>query len=60
MTPSRSTVRSTTRSGFGGARFIEETPVVRFYRDSKNLEIGEGASKIQRLMLARGLGLPVG
>jgi short-chain 2-methylacyl-CoA dehydrogenase len=45
---------------FGGAGFIEETPVVRFYRDAKILEIGEGTSEIQRLVLARGLGLPVG
>jgi short-chain 2-methylacyl-CoA dehydrogenase len=44
---------------FGGAGFIEETPVVRFYRDAKILEIGEGTSEIQRLVLARGLGLPV-
>lgn len=45
---------------FGGAGFIEETPVVRFYRDAKILEIGEGTSEIQRLVLARGLGLPTG
>jgi alkylation response protein AidB-like acyl-CoA dehydrogenase len=45
---------------FGGAGFIEETPVVRFYRDAKILEVGEGTSEIQRLVLARGLGLPVG
>ncbi len=44
---------------FGGAGFIEETPVARFYRDAKILEIGEGTSEIQRLVLARGLGLPV-
>ncbi|MFN3219167.1 MAG: acyl-CoA dehydrogenase family protein [Acidimicrobiales bacterium] len=44
---------------FGGAGFMEETPVVRFYRDAKILEIGEGTSEIQRLVLSRGLGLPV-
>ena len=44
---------------FGGAGFIDETPVSRFYRDAKILEIGEGTSEIQRLILARGLGLPV-
>ena len=45
---------------FGGAGFIEDTPVVRFYRDAKILEIGEGTSEIQRLVVARGLGLPIG
>ncbi len=44
---------------FGGSSFIEENPVARFYRDAKILEIGEGTSEIQRLVLARGLGLPV-
>jgi short-chain 2-methylacyl-CoA dehydrogenase len=44
---------------FGGAGFIEETPVARFYRDAKILEIGEGTSEIQRLVLSRSLGLPV-
>jgi alkylation response protein AidB-like acyl-CoA dehydrogenase len=44
---------------FGGAGFIEETPIVRFYRDAKILEIGEGTSEIQRLVIARSLGLPV-
>ncbi|MCU1397116.1 MAG: acyl-CoA dehydrogenase domain protein [Acidimicrobiales bacterium] len=44
---------------FGGAGFIEDSPVARFYRDAKILEIGEGTSEIQRLVLARGLGLPV-
>jgi alkylation response protein AidB-like acyl-CoA dehydrogenase len=44
---------------FGGYGFMDETPVSRFYRDAKILEIGEGTSEIQRLVLARGLGLPV-
>ncbi len=44
---------------FGGAGYIDETPVARFYRDAKILEIGEGTSEVQRLVLARGLGLPV-
>lgn len=43
----------------GGVGFMEESPVARFYRDAKVLEIGEGSSEIQRLVLARGLGLPV-
>jgi short/branched chain acyl-CoA dehydrogenase len=44
---------------FGGYGFIDETPVARFYRDAKILEIGEGTSEIQRLVIARELGLPV-
>jgi len=44
---------------FGGSSFIEENPIARFYRDAKILEIGEGTSEIQRLVLARHLGLPV-
>lgn len=44
----------------GGLGFVEETPIARFYRDAKILEIGEGTSEIQRVVIARGLGLPVG
>jgi short-chain 2-methylacyl-CoA dehydrogenase len=44
---------------FGGYGFVDDTPVARFYRDAKILEIGEGTSEIQRLVIARGLGLPV-
>jgi alkylation response protein AidB-like acyl-CoA dehydrogenase len=44
---------------FGGAGFIEEYPVARFYRDAKILEIGEGTSEVQRMVISRGLGLPV-
>ena len=43
---------------FGGYGFIDETPVARHYRDAKILEIGEGTSEVQRLVIARGLGLP--
>jgi short/branched chain acyl-CoA dehydrogenase len=42
----------------GGYGFMEEFPVARFYRDAKILEIGEGTSEIQRLVIARELGLP--
>jgi short/branched chain acyl-CoA dehydrogenase len=44
---------------FGGYGFMEEYPVARFYRDAKVLEIGEGTSEIQRMLIGRGLGLPV-
>jgi short/branched chain acyl-CoA dehydrogenase len=43
---------------FGGNGFMEEFPVARFYRDAKILEIGEGTSEVQRMVIARGLGLP--
>jgi alkylation response protein AidB-like acyl-CoA dehydrogenase len=42
----------------GGYGYTEEFPVARFYRDAKVLEIGEGTSEIQRLLIARSLGLP--
>jgi short-chain 2-methylacyl-CoA dehydrogenase len=44
---------------FGGYGFMEEYPVARFYRDAKVLEIGEGTSEVQRIVIARGLGLDV-
>jgi alkylation response protein AidB-like acyl-CoA dehydrogenase len=42
----------------GGYGFTEDFPVGRYYRDAKALEIGEGTSEIQRLLIARSLGLP--
>lgn len=44
---------------FGGYGFMDETLVARQYRDAKILEIGEGTSEVQRMLIARGLGLPV-
>ena len=42
---------------FGGYGFMNESPVGRFYRDAKILEIGEGTSEVQRMLIARQLGL---
>jgi short/branched chain acyl-CoA dehydrogenase len=42
---------------FGGYGFMNEFPVARFYRDAKVLEIGEGTSEVQRMLIARELGL---
>jgi len=42
---------------FGGYGFVNEFPVARFYRDAKVLEIGEGTSEVQRMVIARQLGL---
>jgi alkylation response protein AidB-like acyl-CoA dehydrogenase len=42
----------------GAYGYMEEFPVARFYRDSKVLEIGEGTSEVQRILIARDLGLP--
>ncbi len=41
----------------GGAGFMNDSAVGRFYRDAKILEIGEGTSEVQRMIIARGLGL---
>ena len=41
----------------GGYGFMNEFPVARMWRDSKILEIGEGTSEVQRMLIARELGL---
>ncbi|MGH8884427.1 MAG: acyl-CoA dehydrogenase family protein [Egibacteraceae bacterium] len=43
---------------FGGYGFMTESLVGRLYQDAKILEIGEGTSEVQRLLMARELGLP--
>jgi short/branched chain acyl-CoA dehydrogenase len=42
---------------FGGYGYMTETRVGRFYQDAKILEVGEGTSEIQRLLISRELGL---
>lgn len=42
---------------FGGYGFMNEYPVGRFYRDAKILEVGEGTSEVQKMLIARHLGL---
>ncbi len=41
----------------GGYGFMEESPISRLYRDQKILEIGEGTNEVQRMVIARLLGL---
>ena len=41
----------------GGYGFMNEYPVARMWRDCKVLEIGEGTSEVQRMLIARELGL---
>ena len=43
----------------GGYGFMDDSDVTRHYRDARILTIGEGTSEVQRLLIARGLGLPV-
>ncbi|GAA1079427.1 MAG: acyl-CoA dehydrogenase family protein [Nocardiopsis sp. BM-2018] len=43
---------------FGGYGFMNDYAVGRFYRDAKILEIGEGTSEVQKMLIARELGLP--
>lgn len=42
----------------GGYGFTLDSAVGRFYRDAKVLEIGEGTSEVQRMLIARDLGMP--
>ena len=42
---------------FGGYGFLNENPVARHYRDAKVLEIGEGTTEVQLMIIARSLGL---
>jgi alkylation response protein AidB-like acyl-CoA dehydrogenase len=42
---------------FGGYGYMNEYPVARMWRDAKILEIGEGTSEVQRLLIARHLGV---
>lgn len=42
---------------YGGYGLMEEYPAAKFYRDQRLLEIGEGTSEMQRLVISRKLGL---
>ncbi|MFD9892842.1 acyl-CoA dehydrogenase family protein [Amycolatopsis sp. NPDC059027] len=42
---------------FGGYGFMNEFPVGRFYRDAKILEVGEGTSEVQKMLISRHLGV---
>jgi butyryl-CoA dehydrogenase len=41
----------------GGYGFMDEFPISRLYRDQKILEIGEGTNEVQRMVIAKQLGL---
>jgi short-chain 2-methylacyl-CoA dehydrogenase len=41
----------------GGYGYMDEFPISRLYRDQKILEIGEGTNEVQRMVIARNLGL---
>ena len=41
---------------FGGYGFMNEFPVARHWRDAKILEIGEGTSEVQKMVIARAVG----
>jgi short-chain 2-methylacyl-CoA dehydrogenase len=41
----------------GGYGYMEESAIARLYRDQKILEIGEGTNEVQRMVIARHLGL---
>ena len=55
----RSTPPAPATQVFGGYGFMDETVVSRHYRDAKILEIGEGTSEVQRMVISRALGLRV-
>ena len=37
----------------GGSGFMNETPVSRFFRDAKLMEIGAGTSEVRRMLIGR-------
>jgi alkylation response protein AidB-like acyl-CoA dehydrogenase len=43
----------------GGWGYLDDCPVSRYYRDNRICTIGDGASQIQLLLIARSLGLDV-
>jgi alkylation response protein AidB-like acyl-CoA dehydrogenase len=43
---------------YGGYGLMKEYPVERHYRNQKLLDIGEGTSEVQRIVIARSIGVP--
>jgi alkylation response protein AidB-like acyl-CoA dehydrogenase len=43
----------------GGYGFMQDTPSTRHYQDARILTVGEGTSEVQKMLIARGLGLAV-
>jgi len=41
----------------GGYGYVEDYPVCRYFRDAKIMEIGEGTSEVQKIVISRELGL---
>ena len=54
---SRTASRTTSLQIHGGYGFMDEFAISRLYRDQKILEIGEGTNEVQRMVIARHLGL---
>jgi alkylation response protein AidB-like acyl-CoA dehydrogenase len=42
---------------YGGAGLFKDSPVERYFRDQRLLQIGEGTSEILRIVISRNLGL---
>ena len=56
-TPPGTAGRTAPTQVHGGHGFMNAYPVARHYRDSKILEVGEGTTEVQLMLIARTLGL---